>query len=326
MEPGINKPFDRLAKEFADEAPLLFLRILGIVPPDVAVQLEQLRPETAPPISLPDYVAVLSIQGLKSRMLHIEFLLQYRGTVPATMARYGGSLAWQYRMPVTSILLLLKNEGVPADIPEVGEFAIEETRLRHPFRTVRLWELDPQPMLETADPSLLPWALLMRFGREEAERLGAEIGRSGNERGITSFLTLGSLRYPRKELERMIGGPTMSLEEAIIEGSWIFQEARERAAADGLQKGIQKGLDEGLQQGLQRGQAQEARRLLTLYLADRFPGLETMPELDRIAAPAVFETLLIHHVTRSDDRTSVEAAIKQAARETGGAESQSFPI
>ncbi len=314
MDPGINKPFDRLAKEFADEAPLLFLRILGIVPPDVAVQLEQLRPETAPPISLPDYVATLSIQGRQPRMLHIEFLLQYRSTVPATMARYGGSLAWQYRLPVTSILLLLKNEGVPADIPEVGEFAVEETRLRHPFRTVRLWELDPQPLLESGDNALLPWALLMRFGREEAERLGAEIGRSGNEQGITRFLTLGSLRYPRKELERMIGGPTMSLEEAIIEGSWIFQEARERAEADGHQRGLRK------------GQAQEARRLLRLYLADRFPGLETMPELDRIADPAVFETLLIHHVSRSDDRTSVEAAIKQAARETGGAESPSFSI
>jgi hypothetical protein len=91
----------------------------------------------------------------------------------------------------------------------------------------------------------------------------------------------------------------MSLEQAIVEGSWIFQEAREKAVAESLQ----------------RGQAQEARRLLRLYLADRFPGLETMPELDRIADPAVFETLLIHHVTRSNDRTSVEAAILLAARE-----------
>ena len=180
MHPGINKPFDRIAKEFADEAPLLFLHLLGIAPPGSKVVLEPLRPETAPQVVMPDYVASLSIDGKNPCIFHVEFFLQYRKDVPTTMARYGGSLAWQYLRPVTSILLLLKDDSVPDDVPAFGEFGIGETRLRHPFRTVRLWDLDPEPVLTSGDPALLPWALLMKLGRDEAVRLGAQVGDSGN--------------------------------------------------------------------------------------------------------------------------------------------------
>ena len=55
---GINKPFDRILKSFADEAPELFLRLLGLVPAGIKPDIQPLRPETAPPMALPDYVAV----------------------------------------------------------------------------------------------------------------------------------------------------------------------------------------------------------------------------------------------------------------------------
>ena len=47
----------------------------------------------------------------------------------------------------------------------------------------------------------MPWALLMKLGRDEAERLGAQIGRSGNERWMARFLTMGSLRSRAQEEE-----------------------------------------------------------------------------------------------------------------------------
>ncbi len=337
MDPGINKPFDRIAKELAEEAPLLFLRILGIAPMDAVLSLDPLRPETAPPVTLPDFVASLSIDGAEPRTLHVEFLLHYRADAPATVARYGGSLAWQYRRPVTSILLMLQRGGVPDIVPEVGEYSIGETTLRHPFRTVRLWELDPEPVLATEDPALFPWALLMRLGREQAEQLGAQVGRSGNEQWIARFLTLGGLRYPRVDLERMIGGPTMGLAEAIVEGSSIFVEAREKAEAEarrkgevegrrkgevegrrkgeaeGRREGEVQGRIEGRIEGQRQGQVEGARRLIRLALADRFPGLEVMPELDRIDNAADLETLLLKHVMRSDDRIAVEKAIVETA-------------
>ena len=71
----------------------------------------------------------------------------------------------------------------------------------------------------------------------------------------------------------------MGLVEAIMEGSSLVQEVRERAEA--------------------KGEAKEARRLLRLALADRFPGLEAMPELDRIANVADLESLLLRHAFRA---------------------------
>jgi hypothetical protein len=44
----VNKPFDRILKGLAEEAPHLFLRLLGIVPA-AGVTLKPLRLETAPP-------------------------------------------------------------------------------------------------------------------------------------------------------------------------------------------------------------------------------------------------------------------------------------
>ncbi len=278
---------------------MLFLRLLGIAPPGVEVVLEPLRAESAPPVVMPDYVASLSVANEDPGILHVEFFLRYRSDVPGTMARYGGSLAWQYRRPVRSVLLLLRNDNVPEEIPEVGEFTIGETVIRHPFRTVRLWELDPAPVLDSGDPGLLPWALLMKLGREEAARLGAEVGASGNEQWIARFLTLGSLRYHREELQEMLagGGFRMGLVEAIVEGSSLVAEVRDQAEARGEAK----------------GQVAEARRLLRLALTRNFPGLESMAEIDAISNVADLEDLLLQHACRSQDRDAVSRAIVAAA-------------
>ena len=104
----------------------------------------------------------------------------------------------------------------------------------------------------------------------------------------------------------------MGFVELIIQGSSLVQYEREQAEAIGLAKGEAKGKAEGKAEGESKGKAEEARRLLRLTLADRFPGLETMPELDRIADLADLESLLLRHAIRSLDRGSVERAILAA--------------
>ena len=105
---GINKPFDRILKSFADEAPALFLRLLGFVPAGVEPDIQPLRPETAPAMVLPDYVAVVRTGPGIPIVFHAEFQSIYHHDVPRDMARYGGSLAWQYQLPVKSVLVMLR--------------------------------------------------------------------------------------------------------------------------------------------------------------------------------------------------------------------------
>ena len=309
---GVNKPFDRIVKSFADEAPLLFLRLLGIVPPGVEPKITPLRPETGPPIVLPDYVAALQVLAEEPFIFHCEFLWRFIAVALANMARYGSSLACQYNCHVVSILLLLHSKGVPDFIPEVAELQIGRTRLTHPFQVVRLWEIDPGLVLESNDLRLFPWVLLMKSTDEQVRRIGEILSRDGDEEMIARFLTLGSVRYDRKELEEMMGVPRYGLVNAILEGSFFVQEAVAEGEKRGIEQGLEQGLERGLERGLKRGRIEEARRMLRSALQAKFPGLDELAEIDQIGDIAKIEALLIETVIQSTDREATEAAIRAA--------------
>jgi predicted transposase YdaD len=334
-EAGLNKPFDRILKAFVGEAPEVFLHLLGVIPPGAKFQITPLRPESAPAVVMPDFVASLVVDSGEPFIFHVEFLLAYHAEIPSTMARYGGSLAWQYRREVMSIVMLLRPQGVPMLVPEVGDYAIGRTHTIHPFRVVRLWEVDPGPLLEVDDWRLLPWSVLMDSSDEDVRRVARILGREGDEESIGRFLTLGSIRYDRNRLEEMLGGSKMGLVEAILEGSSLVREATEKAAregasrglSEGLEKGLSQGLEKGLSQGLEKGLAEgrekglaegraegriaEAHRLLRVALKAKFPGLESAPEIDAIAAAEKLESLLEIAIT-STDRSIVEHALAAA--------------
>ncbi len=238
---GINKPFDRILKDLADEAPVFFLRLLGMVPAGTAVDIQPLRPETAPAVVLPDYVAVVRTGTADPIIFHAEFQSKYYRDLPRDMARYGGSLAWQHQMPVESVLVLLRPQGVPAMIADIGHYDIGKTITEHPFRVVRLWEIDPTLVLETDDPRLLPWALLMKSSDEQVRRIAVMIARQGDEESMGRFLTVGSIRYDRDSLKEMLGGREMGLIRAILDGSSLVEEERQQAAAKGRVEGWEKG-------------------------------------------------------------------------------------
>ena len=156
---------------------------------------------------------------------------------------------------MSSVLVLLRPDGVPQNIPDVGHYNIGNTGTTHPFKTVRMWELDPSLILKTNNPKLLPWALLMKSTDEQ----------------IRSIATI-------------VGGGRMGLIEAIVEGSWIFQEARAK----------------GEEKGRAVGRADEARKFLRLLLRKKFPGLESMVEIDQIFDVATLESLFDQTFDASD--------------------------
>jgi hypothetical protein len=82
---GINKPFDRILKAFAEEAPKLFLRLLGMAS---EADIQPMRTETAPPMAMPDYVAMLR-RGGKDLIFHAEFEARYHSGIPLDMAAGG---------------------------------------------------------------------------------------------------------------------------------------------------------------------------------------------------------------------------------------------
>jgi hypothetical protein len=305
VDAGINKGFDRTLKFFAHEAPALLLRVLGFAPAGSAVRVKPLRTETSPSVVLPDYVAAVRIEGTAPTIFHAEFQSNYDDDVPSSMARYGGSLAWQYKLPVASALVMMRPDRTPKDIPEIGCYRIGLTETFHPYKVVRLWEIDPGPVLETNNVKLLPWALVMKTTFAQANEIGTLVGKCGDEDAVASFLMLGGVRYDRGLLAEMLGGAKMGLVKAILDGSIVVQQERDRAAAQGLAK--------GLAQGQAEGTVEEGRKFLRLMLRKRFPALELLPEIDAISDITTLESLgeLVMDATEA---APVQAAIVAAAQ------------
>lgn len=92
-----------------------------------------------------------------------------------------------------------------------------------------------------------------------------------------------------------------------LEESSYYQMILEK----GMEKGIEKGIAKGIAKGMQTGRLEEARRVLRRLLVLRFPGLETLPELDAVTSPERIESLLEAIVTASDAEAA-RAAIRQA--------------
>ncbi|HEY3838235.1 MAG TPA: hypothetical protein VGL72_16760 [Bryobacteraceae bacterium] len=289
---GINKPFDRILKSFADEEPELFLRLLGFVPPDAAVDIQPLRPETAPPVVMPDFVAVFRVDPEDPKIAHAEFESRYDQQVPRSMARYGGSLGWQHLIPVESALVMLRPEGVPAEVPEVGHYEFGPTETTHKYRVVRFWEIDPAPVLATGKVKLLPWALVMNTTEEQVRWIGRVVSKDGDEEAVSRFLQLGSLRYDRDTLFEMLGGAKMGLMKAFLDGSSIVREERAEGRAE--------------------GRVEEARHALRIVLRAKFPDLEQMAEVDRISSVEKLEALL-EAVCRTNDMDFIRREILATA-------------
>jgi predicted transposase YdaD len=298
---GLNKGFDRVLKSFAEESPKLFLHVLGFLPADSKATIQPLRTETAPSVVLPDYVAAVRIEAGEQEILHAEFESSYRADVPGRMARYGGSLAWQYQLPVRSALVMLREDRTPRDIPELGCCRIGATETFHPYKVVRLWEIDPTAVLETKDTKLLAWALLMKSSVAQAFEIGATLQRTGDEDSIGAFLTLGGVRYDRRLLEEMLGGAKVGLVRAILDGSKLVEEVREEARAQGEIRGEVRGKMDG------------ERRFLRLLLRKRLPELESLPEIDTIASIERLESLG-ELVMDAADAGAVRGAIVSAAK------------
>lgn len=309
----MDKPFDRGLKALVDQAPELFFRLAGILPLPPGWQLKTLRQETSPPVLMPDFVTMaIGPQG-QTIIFHMEFYLDYEEWQPSKMAKYGGSLMSQYDTEVRSVMALVRPGG-PSVIPRTGEHRKGKTAITHEFETVKFWEIDARPILENESMRHL-FALVPALQSDWAavRRVVAAVVESGDAEELSRLMLMLSLKYNKEQIDELIGRQKMGFAEVIWEGSSLLKDMREKAISSGLADGMAKGRQEGRQEGVETGRCEEARRLLCAALANRFPGLEAMPEIAAIPGVAQLESLLIDQVFNQTSRAAVEAAIRKTA-------------
>lgn len=208
--------FDNTCKYLSETYPDSFATwLFGTTPESIEVLKTELSIE---PIRA-DFVAHLPAQ---QRLLQIEF--QVKGEtdppLPLRMLDYWVRLHRSYRLPVTQFLVMLKYSSAAAEVE--SEFQLEGTR--HRYNVVRMWEQDPEPLLQNT--ALLPLAVLC--AAEDSEQL---LGRVAEEvskieepehQQVISNCTqlLAGLRFSKDLIRQLFSG-------GIMRESVIYQEILE---------------------------------------------------------------------------------------------------
>jgi predicted transposase YdaD len=236
-------PFDNTCKYLSETYPDNFVTwLFGTTPESIEVLKTELSIE---PIRA-DFVAHLPAQ---QRLLQIEF--QVKGEtdppLPLRMLDYWIRLHRSYRLPVTQFLVMLKYSSAAAEVE--SEFHLEGTR--HSYQVVRMWEQDPEPLLQ--DTVLLPLAVLCAAenSTQLLGRVAEEVSKieEPEQRQVISNCTqlLAGLRFKKDLIRQLFSG-------GIMRESVIYQEI--------------------LEEGREEGKRQEALAIIMRQLVRRIRTLE----------------------------------------------------
>ncbi|MDX1983617.1 MAG: hypothetical protein SFV51_25315 [Bryobacteraceae bacterium] len=304
---GVDQPNDRILKEISTQAARWFLHAAGVLPIDAAVSLRPMNREVAGPALRVDQL--LAPDDGSAWLHHFEFQTFWPNDMPKRVTRYQGVIRLENPDSEIRSTVFVVN---PAGCPPGGEMLHVDGSyspiIHARFTLVRMWELDAEPVVRGNDPNLWPLAAVMGVTADELRMVARKIVSLGAAEIEARFVALLGLRYDRARLAEILGEHPMYTRE-ILKHSWVIQDFMK----EGREEGLQQGIERGIEKGRVAGQASEALQILRRVLAERFPGLESMPELDAISEPAALENLLLDGVLKLNDRETVVGAIRKAA-------------
>ena len=203
-----------------------------------------------------------------NQLLHLEFQSRPDRQMPERMLEYWIRLWRLHGKPIHQVVLYLKKTNSP--LVQVDQLQVGDTR--HRYGVVRLWEQDPQPLLQ--NPALLP----DRVAAIKNPVLQMEIaggchllaGLGFSQELINAYFTMGIL------------------DDSVTYQAAVAEYTR-RGRLEGEQRGRQQGLKEGERQGekrgLNQGLQQEAQALVLRLLPRRCGQLSHEQELAVRALP-----------------------------------------
>lgn len=236
--------YDNSCKYLAENYPAEFAKwLLSADTDDIQVLKTELSLE---PIRA-DAVTFLQVSN---QILHLEFQTQPKSQTPIDfrMLDYYTRLKRQYWCEIEQVIIFLQ----PSTSEIVFNTQYVDTKTRHEYRVIRLWEEDPAPLL--ANPALLPLATLARSNSPNAllEQVASQVDmieESDKRTNISACIqVLAGLRFDKDLIQQLF-------REEIMQESVIYQDI--------------------LQKGEQRGKQQEALALILLLLTRRFGAIDS---------------------------------------------------
>ncbi|MGJ5634186.1 Rpn family recombination-promoting nuclease/putative transposase [Nostoc sp. CALU 1950] len=218
---------DNVCRYLSEEYPKSFATwLLGRTPADV----KDLKTELSVEPVRADCIILLNPQ---EEILHLEFQVAPVSVppMPIRMLDYYARLRRQYSFyPIEQVVIYLKE--TTANAVFIEQFT--DTNTVHRFRSIRIWEQDPAPLL--ASVGLLPLAVLARTDSPESllSQVAAQVDmieEPSQQRNISACTQLlAGLKYDNNLISSL-------LREELMQESVVYQ----RIIRQGIEQGIEQG-------------------------------------------------------------------------------------
>ncbi len=302
----MRNPWDRHMKRLLSEAPQDFVDWLLTGAVFIGIVSNELDPETDPIYT--DLLFEVTLLG-EPMFLHVEFQRRRDAKMAERLWEYNHKATLQYKYPVWSVVIYLKDDGNVPSSPLLKELPNGQGVHRFDFGVIKLWEQSTEEFEQMGLLGLLP---LMPLTSEGARREVVE-------RTISKLTSVGE--QPKQELLALTYGLASLAFENEADQEWLkrrfemlydmlrdtpaFQDIMKEGRKEGLEQGLEQGREEGREEGRKEGreegrkegQNEALRQALLAIVQARFPSprmiLQTKGQASIIDDPAVLQDLIV---------------------------------
>lgn len=260
--------------------------------------LGERSPVLPSPLRQADLVWEVALRGGERVLLHLELQTRPDPLIGERLAEYGLRLWREARLPVSSVVLYLRESGGLPASPFTIERGGGEEGLRYRYTVVRLWEEPAERVLALAEPGVWPLAALMAGAPlATLETVAAKLAQaplSRSERGELTGMAavLAGLRLPRPLVEEVLRRNPM-IRDLLRDSSFV-----------------ELWLEEGKAEGLAEGEAKGQRELVQTILESRFGPLDAAEVAAlQLAEASLLRTLATHIATDSRDQVRARLGV-----------------
>lgn len=302
---------DQTAKLIAELDIEGLLELMGIDPGAEILESEPVQRELTLPQMRMDHASRLTLRGVEGKVIHvIEFLGRWADDAGERARLYGRAVEVKYQLPVNCVVALLTARGAPPRIPRVHSYGPLD---RHRFRydVFRPWRIPARRILAMGRPQLYPLIALARHSRKDLIEAKRRLGGRENVEIQQRLMTFATLYYTQDQILEIFGEGNSMIMEEIVKESPVLQEIMQEMMQESIARAHAKGVESGRRTWMRKGRVEQAREMLRSCLADQFPELAGMPEIDRFNAEEAKNVLL--HVIKAKSAKSAREIIRKAS-------------
>jgi predicted transposase YdaD len=230
----VPQPFDATTKELIENQPADWLVYLGFS----RVAVEVINADLSTVTAAAD--KVLRVREPTPWLVHLELQASRDVELPDRHLQYNVLLKRRHRLPVRSVIVLLRPEADGPELTGVLEHHLPdgEEYLRFRYRVVRVWERPVEAVL-AGGLGTLPLAPLSQVSedalpgvvRQMEQRLNREAAPGEVGQFWTATFVLMGLRYPPHRVAQLLQGVRGMKESATYQ--MILREGREEGREEG---------------------------------------------------------------------------------------------